>query len=223
MTEAHFDPTKAAWVDNPGRVAELRIPELLGEIGGVKVMTDCVDLGCGTGTFTLPMADIVGRWGKVYAVDDSQEMLDILKSRNPPKNVVTIKAGFAETGLDDEIAEFCLAAFTLHETKEPEKVLAEAFRLLRPGGRLLAMECGPEFESQGSLLKNPVTTERMGQLFAGAGFTNFHSGSWSDKYYYGLGLKPLYQGSVDPMYSQIEKVGVVINALGVLGSLPCPR
>ncbi|XUX00259.1 MAG: class I SAM-dependent methyltransferase [Dehalogenimonas sp.] len=193
MTDSHFDVSKAARLDNPGRIAELRIPELLTEIGGVKVMADCVDLGCGTGTFTLPIAEIVGRWGKVYAVDDSQEMLEILKSRKLPKNVLPVKADFTETGLDDGIAEFCLAAFIFHETKQPEKLLAEAYRLLKPYGRLLVVEWRAEFESPGPPQKIRVTIDRMAALFTGAGFQGFQSGVWSDKHYYGLGVKPLYE------------------------------
>ncbi|PPD58010.1 class I SAM-dependent methyltransferase [Dehalogenimonas etheniformans] len=198
MTDSHFDTSKAARLDNPSRVAELRIPELLTEIGGVKVMTDCVDLGCGTGTFTLPMAEIVGRWGKVYAVDDSQEMLDILKSRKPPKNVMPVKADFTETGLVDGIAEFCLAAFILHETKQPEKLLAETYRLLKPGGRLLVMEWRAEFDSPGPSQKIRVTVEKMSALVLETGFRNFQSDNWSEKHYYGLGVKPLYETDKEP-------------------------
>jgi ubiquinone/menaquinone biosynthesis C-methylase UbiE len=216
MTDAHFDTGKAARLDNPGRIAELRIPELLVEIGGVKVMTDCVDLGCGTGTFTLPMAEIVGRWGKVHAVDDSQEMLDILKSRNPQKNVLVVKADFTQTGLDDGIVEFCLAAFVLHEIKEPEKLLAEAYRLLKPYGRFLVVEWRAEFDNPGPPQKIRLTMEKMEELFAGAGFKDFKSANWSDKHYYGIGVKPQTDRSGDPGPLLINELA---KTIGLAGSL----
>ena len=205
---SHFDFSKVARLDNPTQITELRILELLSEIGGVKVMTDCVDLGCGTGTFTLPMAELVGRWGKVYAVGDSQEMLDILKSRNPPKNVMLVKADFNETGLDDAIAEFCLAAFILHENKEPEKLLAEAYRLLKPYGRFMVMEWRAEFDNPGPPQKIRLTMDKMEELFAGAGFKDFKSANWSDKYYYGIGVKPQTDRSGDPgplLFNELAK------------------
>ncbi len=54
-------------------------------------------------------------------MDDSANMLNILKSRNPPPNLNRFKADFTNTGLESGIAGFCLAAFILHETKEKQK------------------------------------------------------------------------------------------------------
>lgn len=190
MTDAHFDVSKAARLDNESRIKELRIPELLREVGKIKGGTVAVDLGAGTGTFALRLAPLLGTKGKVYAVDDSADMLGILKSRKPPPNLLWVKADFTNTGLESGIADFCLAAFILHETKEPEKLLAEAFRLLKPGGRLLAVEWRAEFDSPGPPQKIRLTAERMGQLFAGAGFKDFESANWSDKHYYGRAQKP---------------------------------
>ncbi|APV45381.1 Methyltransferase domain-containing protein [Dehalogenimonas formicexedens] len=189
MTDAHFDISKAARLDNPGRIAELRIPDLLRDIGGVKTGMVCVDLGCGTGTFTLPLAGMAGDSGKVFAVDDSAEMLGILGSRNPPGNVVTIKADFIGTGLENGIADFCLTAFILHETRHPEKLLAEAYRLLKPGGILLAVEWRPDYESHGPPLNIRISAERMETMFGVAGFKMFRTAMWTEKHYYGTGAK----------------------------------
>ncbi|MEL7562690.1 class I SAM-dependent methyltransferase [Dehalogenimonas sp. 4OHTPN] len=189
MTNNHFDTGKSARLDNPGRIAELRIPELIRETGGVKAGMVCVDLGCGTGTFALPMAEIVGTTGHVYAVDDSDAMLDILKSRKPPKSVLPVKSDFTKTSLDDAIAEFCLAAFILHETKEPQKALDEAYRLLKPGGRLLAMEWRAEYDSPGPPQKIRISAEKIEAMFRWAGFKDFRCDNWTEKHYYSLGLK----------------------------------
>ncbi len=179
MTDIHFDTTKAARLDNEGRIKELRIQELLRDVGKIKGGTVAVDLGAGTGAFALRLAPLLGTKGKVYAVDDSADMLGILKSRNPPPNLVPVKADFTNTGLESGIASFCLAAFILHETKEKQKLLDEAYRLLKPGGRLLALEWRAEFDSPGPPQKIRITPEQMEALFSLSCFTEFESGNWT--------------------------------------------
>ncbi|MGI2336583.1 MAG: class I SAM-dependent methyltransferase [Dehalogenimonas sp.] len=187
--EHHFSVKMAARLDNPGRIAELRIPELLVEVGRVKTGMVCVDLGAGTGTFTLPLAGLAGQTGKVYAVDDSRDLLDIIKGKNPPDNVDLIQADFTATGLDDAIADFCLAAFVWHETNAPEKLMAEAFRLLKPGGRLLVVEWRAEFDSPGPPQRIRIAPSRMAAMFRDTGFAEFSYLNWTQKHYYGSGLK----------------------------------
>ncbi|TFG45964.1 MAG: class I SAM-dependent methyltransferase, partial [Dehalococcoidia bacterium] len=171
------------------RIRELRIPELLCDIGGATKGITCVDLGCGTGTFALRLAAIVGEKGKVFAVDDSTAMLDILKSRTPPANFRWVKADFTTTGLESNSADFCLAAFVLHETKEPQKIINEAFRLLKPGGILLAVEWRPELDSPGPSQRIRITHEKMEAMFRQAGFQDFTDQNWTEKHYYGRGKK----------------------------------
>ncbi len=45
MTDTHFDTSKAGRLDNEARIKELRIPELLREVGKIKGGTVAVDLG----------------------------------------------------------------------------------------------------------------------------------------------------------------------------------
>jgi len=189
VTDSHFDTTKAARLDNEGRIKELRIPELLREVGKIKGGTVAVDLGAGTGTFALRLAPLLGTKGKVYAVDDSDDMLGILKSRNPPPNLNWVKADFTKTGLENGIADFCLAAFILHETKEPQKVVDEAYRLLKPGGRFLALEWRAEFDSPGPPQKIRITVENMESMLSAAGFKEIVSQNWNEKHYFARGLK----------------------------------
>lgn len=187
--EHHFSVKMSARLDNPGRITELRIPELLVEVGRVKTGMVCVDLGAGTGTFTLPLAGLAGQTGKVYAVDDSRELLDIIKGKHSPDNVDLIQADFTATGLDAAIADFCLAAFVMHETKAPEKLMAEAFRLLKPGGRLLVVEWRAEFDSPGPPQSIRLGPGRLAGMFRNTGFGEFNFLNWSQKHYYATALK----------------------------------
>ena len=189
MTDAHFDTSKAARLDNESRIKELRIPELLRDVLKIKGGTVAIDLGAGTGAFALRLAPLMGTKGRVYAVDDSADMLSILRSRNPPPNLFTIKANFTSTGLDSGIADFCLAAFIVHETKEKQALVNEAYRLLKPGGRLLVLEWRAELDAPGPPKQIRVTPGEMDSLFRAAGFSEIVSQNWTEKHYYVIGKK----------------------------------
>ena len=189
MTDAHFDTSKAARLDNESRIKELRIPELLRDVLKIKGGTVAVDLGAGTGAFALRLAPLMGTKGRVCAVDDSADMLNILRSRNPPPNLFTIKANFTSTGLDSGIADFCLATFIVHETNEKQALINEAYRLLKPGGRLLVLEWQAEGDFSGPRKEIRVSPQTVETLFRSAGFTEITSQNWTEKHYFVLGNK----------------------------------
>ncbi|ADJ25631.1 Methyltransferase type 11 [Dehalogenimonas lykanthroporepellens BL-DC-9] len=190
MAEEHAFPARMAErLDNPGRLAELRIPELLCDIGGVEAGMTCIDLGAGTGTFTRPLGVLVGSAGRVYAVDASPELLELLKAKKPPEQVTVVTADFTATGLDTGIADFCLTAFVLHETRALEALLKEAFRLLKTDGRLLVVEWRAELEAPGPPKNIRMTPERLGDLLAEAGFTGFAWQNWTEKHYFATAEK----------------------------------
>src|SRR5271157_3483140 len=76
MSNDCFDVKKASKLDSESRINELRPHDLLKDVGGIGGGMVCVDFGSGTGTFSLPMAQLVGTEGKVYAIDKSNDMLE---------------------------------------------------------------------------------------------------------------------------------------------------
>jgi ubiquinone/menaquinone biosynthesis C-methylase UbiE len=107
----------------------MRIQNLTGPI---------VDMGCGYGTFTIPAAQLNPDW--VYALDIETEMIlttweKALKAGL--KNVCALQRDFMTlgTGLPDNSCEYVMLFNILH-AEEPWKLLAEARRILQPGGRV---------------------------------------------------------------------------------------
>ena len=103
-----------------------------------KSIRDVADFGCGYGTFTIPAAKIVG--GKVYAIDLDPEMIKETERKVREKklgNVETILRDFVSngSGLKDERVDYVMLFNILH-AKEPEKLLREAYRILRKDGKL---------------------------------------------------------------------------------------
>lgn len=189
MTEGHFDPKLSPVLDSEERIKELRPYQLLKEKAGIKAGMTCIDLGCGTGTFSFPMLLCVGAEGAVYAVDDSDEMLEHIEARNPPPNLILVHSDVSRTRLDNEIADFCILSSILHEVKQPASLLAEAFRLLKPEGRTLAVEWKADLDSPGPPQSRRLSREKVEQLFQHADFHNFEYLDWSRNYYVAVANK----------------------------------
>ena len=95
-----------------------------------------VDLGSGTGLSTRVWAD---RADEVVGVEASPEMRDQAESATSAGNVRFVQAYAQATGLADGEADIVTCSQALH-WMEPEPTLAEAARLLRPGGVFAAYD-----------------------------------------------------------------------------------
>ncbi len=96
------------------------------------------DLGAGTGALTELLASFVQR---VIAVDSSTEMLDALRRRLDRVTNVETQAGELESlPIRSGSVNVAFMVLVLHYVVEPADVLAEAARVLRPGGRLILVD-----------------------------------------------------------------------------------
>ena len=99
------------------------------------------DLGCGTGLTTSALAPFVGR---VIAVDESSAMLAAARKRLAPHRNVEVRSGRLEDLPIDAVSlDVAVLSLVLHFVVDPSAVLAEAARVLRPGGRLLVVDMLP--------------------------------------------------------------------------------
>ena len=99
------------------------------------------DLGCGTGAVAEALAPWVGR---VIAVDESAAMLQAAKRRVRTLANVEVRRGSLEAlPIADAALDAATCVLVLHHLPAPERALAEAARVLRPGGRLLLADMMP--------------------------------------------------------------------------------
>jgi len=189
VTEVVFDERNLERLERPERLAELRPPELLARLGVLKAGMTAVDLGCGTGVFSLPLAALVGPAGRVYAVDKSNAMLDFLRARDTDAGIFLIQSDVMETHIPPGAADFCLLAFILHEVTKPGHLMAEAAQLLRPGGSAVVVEWRPDREHPGPAPASRLTKERVAQLFEVAGLKSSGAFDWSDNHYVATAIK----------------------------------
>jgi SAM-dependent methyltransferase len=94
-----------------------------------------LDVGCGPGFLCEGIAEIVGRGGAVTGIDISGDLIALCKRRNPPA-WLSYSVGDA-TEIDQHDASFDVVACTQVAEYVPDvdRVVYEAFRVLRPGGR----------------------------------------------------------------------------------------
>lgn len=140
LNAAYSDPAELrAWTrrfEHEGREVRDRKPEILADMSlrpGMKV----VDLGAGTGLYSLDLARAVGPAGRVFAVDIVPHFLRLIERR-------AAKAGLTNLttlpGLPDEPVDLVFLCDAYHHLERPAEVLAAIRRVLRPGGALVVVD-----------------------------------------------------------------------------------
>jgi len=103
---------------------------------GIRQNQIVLDLGCGMGNYTIPAAGIVGKSGKVYAVDKDRKTLDGLKKRMEKRQLENIEIVAASEGtglpLQDESADVVLLYDVIHLVDNRMELLADIHRVSKP-------------------------------------------------------------------------------------------
>lgn len=130
-----------------------------------------LDLGCGPGFWTIPLAESVGLSGTVWALDISEKMLDALARRNPSPQVKTMLSELPEIRLPDASVDFVWSAFVFHEITDAGSLAAEVHRVLKPGGAVAVLDWRPDGEGNaGPPRHHRITTAQVSSYLEKAGF-----------------------------------------------------
>ncbi len=154
----------------------------LGLNDGMKV----VDLGAGSGFYTIEAAKKVGGSGRVYAVDVQKDLLERLRSVGATQHLRNIEVvwGNAEkiggTKLREGIADRVIASNILFQIEKPEEFALEIKRILKPGGKVLVVD----WSGITPLSPKTIVTSMKAQLlFQKSGFTLSQEFSAGDHHY----------------------------------------
>ena len=109
-------------------------------LGLLLPAVDVADLGCGEGYLTLEAA----RWARhVFAVDRAKDVLDRgreLARRRKLRNITWKRGDIERVPIDDASMDIVLLSQALHHAEHPDRAVAEAHRILQPGGRLVVLD-----------------------------------------------------------------------------------
>ena len=149
-----FDAKKAGILDSTDRAKFLDPDSILGKLG-LDSEHVLVDLGCGSGFFSIPASR---RVKKVFALDIQQEMLDILNEKIEKAKITNIEVILSEESfipLPDNSADVLLMVNVFHELEERPSLLKQVKRVLYKNGRLviidwkkIEMDIGPPIEER---------------------------------------------------------------------------
>jgi SAM-dependent methyltransferase len=155
------------WVANPGfreRRNEESVALLLARldlVGGESVL----EIGCGTGALTVPLAAAVGEHGRIVAVDISEPMLGAARQKVGERGLhnVTLLSG------DAQVFAFEPAAFDLATSRmgvmffaDPTAAFRNIMAALKPSGRLVFACWAPLAENRHWLISYGIALRHLG-------------------------------------------------------------
>lgn len=155
------------------------------------------DFGAGSGGFSIPAARRVGPAGRLFAVDVRDAILARLKrqvQRDYGLEHITVVVGDLETPGGSDIADssidVCMCINVLHQLDDPQVTAEEAYRVCKPGGRIVVVAWCDSHNGMGPPADRVVTEQRARTLYSNAGFELIEHIDAGDYHYGFLGRRP---------------------------------
>jgi ubiquinone/menaquinone biosynthesis C-methylase UbiE len=128
-----LDNTIRRWLQNPQKILAPYIKE------GMTVL----DIGCGPGFFSIEMAKMIGKNGKVISADLQEGMLQKLsnkiKGTELEERIKLVKCDKSKINISEQV-DFILAFFMVHEVPDKNSFFGELKNVLKGKGQLLLAE-----------------------------------------------------------------------------------
>lgn len=172
MIEKKFDPAKLARLNNPERLNDLPTEVLFNKIKNLKPNI-IVDLGAGTGFYSVRLAELFSE-AIIYSLDISDTLIKWMEENiaSKYKNIKILKSHETLLPLQDDFADALMMVNLHHELDEPENLLFECRRILKPGGIIIISDWKKEEFPKGPPLEIKIDSNTTADHMKNAGFTN---------------------------------------------------
>ncbi len=190
MTERKFDPRHLDKLNDPQRLQTLQ-PDLLWELLDLEDPEVLVDVGAGTGVFAVLFAEKM-RNGKIYACDTAPEMVAYMQEHlgsSHNSRIVPVQSEETRIPLPAGLADLVYMINLHHELENPDLLLSETWRLLKPGARFLIVDWKPEETPEGPPLSIRVPPAVVAEQLKRAGFSHLLAPDQLPFHYICLGQK----------------------------------
>jgi ubiquinone/menaquinone biosynthesis C-methylase UbiE len=182
--------TKIAFLDSKQRESLIPPEALISQMPIQKNHT-LLDVGAGSGFFTLPMAESTS--SKVYAMDPDRRMLSIIEEKAKEKglnNIELIQAYLENLSIQNDSIDFVMASLILHEVSSLSKALSKIYEVLKTGGHLLCLE----YEKDDLIIEGPpmsirIDSEELEKVLSLIGFKVVKKTKINDAIYTVLAVK----------------------------------
>jgi len=162
---------------------------ILSELQINSDINDMVEVGCGYGTFTIPVAKKIS--GNLYAFDIEEEMLDIVKQKLIKENIHNVNPAQRDvlaqkTGLADHSIDYVLLFNILHY-ESPLEFISEAYRILKQDGKVGIVHWRSDIETpRGPDLSIRPKPDQILQWIDKSKFSIYKEPVILEPYHYGL-------------------------------------
>ena len=177
ITSNLYDESQAAAIPDEAMLASLGCgnPTALADLKPGEVV---LDLGSGGGIDVLLSAKRVGPAGKAYGLDMTDEMLSLARDNQHKAgatNVEFLKGEIEHIPLPDSSVDVIISNCVINLSADKDRVIAEAFRVLKPGGRFAVSDV----VVRGGTI--PEAVRRSMELWVGCVAGALEEGSYRDK------------------------------------------
>ncbi len=167
-------------------------PEMILKAAGVQPGITFIDIGCGQGFFTLPAARIIGSAGKIFGVDTDESAIGELGKKAEQEGIKNLQLTVSPAEkalLCEACADIVFLGIVLHDFADPARVLSNAHRMLKPGGKLVNLDWKKEPMEYGPPLKIRFDEATATRLIESAGFKIIATTN-SGKFHYVITASP---------------------------------
>src|SRR5262249_30976839 len=121
-------------------------------------------IGAGSGYYCFKFSPLVGKEGKVYAVDIQQEMLDLIRKKMKARNITNVIPHMGDTKdpkLPESAIDLIVMIDVYHEFDYPFEMTQAMIKSLKPGGRMVFVEFRMEDEKVPIKLVHKMSEEQV--------------------------------------------------------------